>query len=211
MSTEANKALVRRYYEDVLHQGNIQLLEKITVPDYDEHDPIPGQASGQEGLKQRVGLLRSAFQPQFTLEDMIAEGDKVVVRWTNRGTHVGEFMGIPATGRSFSIAGIDIHRLRDGTEIGRFPPRHAVQDPSVRAALGTIERRLGHLRAMYDDLMQRGELRRCACGKPECDIYFISGRAAIAMDSLRLAILEEFRPIYPEFTVFLGPPEFQIP
>lgn len=111
MSTEENKAVVRRYYQEVLEGGNIQLLERIAVPDYDEHDPIPGQGNGLEGLKQRVEMLRGAFQPRFTLEDVIAERDKVVVRWTNRGTHVGKFMGIPPTGKSFSIAGIDIHRL----------------------------------------------------------------------------------------------------
>ena len=114
MSTDENKAVVRRYYQEVLEGGNLQLLEEIAVPDYEEHDPIPGQANRLEGLKQRVEVLRSAFQPRFTLEDMIAEGDKVVVRWTNRGTHVGEFMGIPPTGKSFSIAGIDIHRLSGG-------------------------------------------------------------------------------------------------
>lgn len=114
MSTDENRAVVRRYYQEVLEGGNIQLLEEMAIPDYDEHDPIPGQSNGLEGLKQRVEMLRSAFQPRFTLEDMIAEGDKVVVRWTNRGTHVGEFMGIPPTGKSFSIAGIDIHRLSGG-------------------------------------------------------------------------------------------------
>ena len=114
MSVEQNKAVVRRYYEEVLNGGTIQLLEDIATPGYDEHDPIPGQTNGLEGLKQRVEVLRGAFQPRFTLEDVIAEGDKVVVRWTNHGTHVGEFMGIPPTGRSFSIAGIDIHRLSDG-------------------------------------------------------------------------------------------------
>ena len=114
MTTEENKAQVRRYYEEVLNGGQIALLQEIAILDYNEHDPIPGQANGLEGLKQRVGMLRSAFQPRFTLEDMIAEGDKVVVRWTNRGTHVGEFMGIPPTGKSFSIAGIDIHRLSNG-------------------------------------------------------------------------------------------------
>ena len=114
MSTDENRAVVRRYYQEVLEGGNIQLLEEMAIPNYDEHDPIPGQSNGLEGLKQRVEMLRSAFQPRFTLEDMIAEGDKVVVRWTNRGTHVGEFMGIPPTGKSFSIAGIDIHRLSGG-------------------------------------------------------------------------------------------------
>jgi steroid delta-isomerase-like uncharacterized protein len=114
MPTEANKATIRRYYDEVLNGGNIRLLREIAVPDYDEHDPLPGQTDGLEGLQQRVEMLRTAFRPHFTLEDMIAEQDKVVVRWTNRGTHLGEFMGIPPTGRTFTIAGIDIHRLRDG-------------------------------------------------------------------------------------------------
>ena len=114
MSTEENKATVRRYYEEVLEGGNIALLEQMTIPDYHEHDPLPGQTDGLVGLQQRVEMLRSAFQPRFTLEDIIAEEDRVAVRWTNHGTHVGEFMGIPPTGKSFSIAGIDIHRLDDG-------------------------------------------------------------------------------------------------
>lgn len=114
MSSDENKAVVRRFYTEVLEAGNVSLLSEIAVPDYDEHDPIPGQTNGREGLKQRVEMLRSAFQPRFTLEDIIAEQDKVVVRWTNHGTHVGEFMGIPPTSKSFSIAGIDIHRLQDG-------------------------------------------------------------------------------------------------
>jgi steroid delta-isomerase-like uncharacterized protein len=114
MSAEENKAIVRRYYEDVLNAGNIDALEELAVAQYDEHDPLPGQANGLAGLRQRVEMLRSAFRPHFTIEDIIAEQDKVVVRWTNRGTHVGEFMGIPSTGKSFTIAGIDIHRLSDG-------------------------------------------------------------------------------------------------
>jgi steroid delta-isomerase-like uncharacterized protein len=114
MSVEENKAVVRRYYEEVLNRRNVGTLEEIAVPHYVEHDPLPGQTGGLQGLQQRVEMLSDAFQPHFTLEDLIAEGDKVVVRWTNRGTHIGEFMGIPPTGKSFSIAGIDIHRLQDG-------------------------------------------------------------------------------------------------
>lgn len=114
MSIEQNKTLIRRYYDEVLNGGNTRLLEEIAVSDYVEHDPIPGQTIGLTGLEQRVGMLRGAFQPHFTLEDIIAEGDRVVVRWINRGTHVGEFMGIPPTGKSFSITGIDIHRLSGG-------------------------------------------------------------------------------------------------
>jgi steroid delta-isomerase-like uncharacterized protein len=67
-----------------------------------------------EGLRQRVNTLRAALKQQFTLELLIAEGDKVAVLWTTRGTHIGEFMGLPPTGKSYTIQGIDIHELRDG-------------------------------------------------------------------------------------------------
>ena len=114
MSTERNKAVVQRYYEEVLNQGHLETLAHIAVADYREHAPLPGQADGRTGLQQRVELLRSAFQPVFILEDIIAEDDKVVVRWTHQGTHQGAFLGIPPTGKSFTITGIDIHALRDG-------------------------------------------------------------------------------------------------
>jgi steroid delta-isomerase-like uncharacterized protein len=114
MSTEGNKAVIRRYYDEVLNEGNLDILTDLAVMDYDEHDPLPGQATGLEGLRQRVAMLRGAFHPHFTIEDMIAEADEVAVRWTNRGVHVGEFAGMPPSGKSYTIAGIDIHRLRDG-------------------------------------------------------------------------------------------------
>lgn len=114
MTVEENKQVARRYYNEVLNAGNLNALDELAVPQYHEHDPLPGQADGREGLRQRVAMLRRAFQAQFTIEDIIAEGDKVVVRWTQRGTQVAEFLGMPATGKSFTIAGIDIHQLQDG-------------------------------------------------------------------------------------------------
>jgi steroid delta-isomerase-like uncharacterized protein len=72
-----------------------------------------GQANGRDGLAQRVNMLRCAFNPRFTLEDLVAERDRVVVRWTSHGTRVGTFLGMPPGGRSYTISGIDIHRLRD--------------------------------------------------------------------------------------------------
>jgi steroid delta-isomerase-like uncharacterized protein len=114
MSTQTNKAAVLRYYDEVLNAGNIDLLDELAVGAYDEHDPLPGQTDGREGLKQRVRLLRDAFAPRFSIDDLIADEDKVAVRWTNRGTHVGAFLGLAPTGRSFAIAGVDIHRLEEG-------------------------------------------------------------------------------------------------
>jgi steroid delta-isomerase-like uncharacterized protein len=114
MSENENKQLVRRYYEDVLTKGRLDVLETIARPDYVEHNPFPGHAQGLDGLRQRVNTLRTAFNPQFTLEHVIAEGDKVAVMWTSRGTHVGDWFGMPATGKSFTIQGVDVHQLRDG-------------------------------------------------------------------------------------------------
>jgi predicted ester cyclase len=103
LSQTENKQLLRRYYDEVLMQGRLDVLETIARADYVEHNPFPGHGQGLEGLKQ-----------QFTLEHLIAEGDKVAVLWTARGTQVGEFLGLPPTGKSFSIQGVDIHQFRDG-------------------------------------------------------------------------------------------------
>jgi steroid delta-isomerase-like uncharacterized protein len=115
MSDSDSKAVVRRYYDAVLNQRRVEVLDEIATEDYLEHDPFPGQGNGRADLKARVGMLFGAFNPlHFTIEDLIAEGDKVVVRWTNAGTQSGGFMGMPATGKEFGIAGIDIHVVRDG-------------------------------------------------------------------------------------------------
>lgn len=114
MSTEMNKNTVRRYYEEVHNLGKRDLLKEIAVEDYVEHNPFPGNGQGLTGFQERVEMLQSAFTMNFTIEDMIAEGDKVVVRWTNHNVHHGTFMGIPATGKSATISGIDIHLLRNG-------------------------------------------------------------------------------------------------
>lgn len=135
MGTEDNKAVARRYYQDVLNTGNIDALDELAVAQYNEHDPLPGQATGREGLRQRVEMLRSAFHPQFTIDDMVAEQDKVVVRWTSRGTHVGAFMGLPATGKPFTFGGIDIHRLQDGKLAEHW---HVVDQLSQLQQLGVI-------------------------------------------------------------------------
>jgi steroid delta-isomerase-like uncharacterized protein len=114
VTTETNKAIVRRLYDEVLNTGDVEALEGLAVMDYEEHDPLPGQGTGREGLRDRVSMLISGLAPRFTIEDVIAERDRVVVRWTNRGRHVGQFMGMPPTNREYEIAGIDIYRLEDG-------------------------------------------------------------------------------------------------
>jgi steroid delta-isomerase-like uncharacterized protein len=106
--------VIRRFYEDVLVGGDLGALDEIATADYQEHDPLPGQGEGLKGLKERVTMLKEGLAVRFTIEDVIQADDKLVVRWTNSGTHVGEFLGIPPTNKSFSVAGIDIYRLEDG-------------------------------------------------------------------------------------------------
>ena len=135
MSTEANKSVVRRYYEDVFNSANVGLLDELAVPDYDEHSPFPGQPNGIEGLKARVAALLAAFRPTFTLHQVIGEGDTVVAYWTNTGTHQGEFMGIRPSGRTLTISGVDIHRLRDGRMAEHW---HVVEELQMLQQLGVI-------------------------------------------------------------------------
>ena len=105
-----------RLVEELMGGGDVSLVAEILSPDFVEHEELPpGTPSGYEGFAQYVTMLHAAF-PDFTLtvEDMVAEGDKVTVRHTGTGTHEGEFMGMPATGKSITIPGIDILRVKDG-------------------------------------------------------------------------------------------------
>jgi predicted ester cyclase len=114
MSEDANKQVVLRLYEEVGNEGRLEVVDEIASPDHVEHNPFPGQAQGAEGLKQRVSMVRAAFNPTFTIEHVIAEGDRVAVMWTNRGEHVGDWFGFAPTGKSVTAHGVDIHLLRDG-------------------------------------------------------------------------------------------------
>jgi steroid delta-isomerase-like uncharacterized protein len=116
MSTEQNKALFRRFVDEVFNHGNMSLVDELVAPDFVEHEELPpGIPQDREGAKQLTTMLRSAF-PDFkaTIHDIIAEGDKVAVRMTWSGTQQGEFMGIPPTGKSVSIGVFDIVRVAGG-------------------------------------------------------------------------------------------------
>ena len=109
-----NKMKERRFFEEIWSKGNFAVVDDLVAPDYIDHNANTSTA-GPEGVREEVSLYRNAFPDLvFTIEDVIAEGDRVAVRWTNAGTNVGDFLGIPATGRSFSVPGIDIYRLEDG-------------------------------------------------------------------------------------------------
>lgn len=116
MSTEENKALVRRQFEAIWDGGNLAVIDELYAPNYVNHDPAnPEQAGGPGGFKQRVSLYRTAFPDlHLTIEDQVAEGDKVVTRWTASGTHKGDLMGTPPTGKSASVTGMLISRIEGG-------------------------------------------------------------------------------------------------
>jgi len=117
MSAEENKRIVRRLFEEVMNRGNLALLDELVAPDYVDHDPAnpPDLPPGREGLKQLISGYRAAFPDmQMTIEEQVAEGDKVVTRWTTRGTHKGELMGIAPTGKQATVTGIFIDRVKNG-------------------------------------------------------------------------------------------------
>ena len=117
MSKEENKAMVRRIFEEVIVKGNLSAVDEIMASNYVYH--FPGQdVKGPEGFKEFVKMMRTAFPDlSMTIEDQIAEGDKVATRETMRGTHKGDFMGIAATGKQVTFTGMVIVHFQDGKEV----------------------------------------------------------------------------------------------
>ena len=117
MSLEANKAIVMQLYEEVFNKGDLDLADKLIAPNAVNHDPAapPDIPGGAPGVKAVVTMLRSAFPgDHHTIEDLIAEGDKVVVRLIHSGTHQGTFLGLPPTGKHITNTSIHIFRFADG-------------------------------------------------------------------------------------------------
>jgi len=116
MSAEENKALFRRYVEEGWAKGNVEVADEVFADRYVAHQPDGfAQERGPEDVKQFLRQYREAFPDlQITIEDQIAEGEKVVTRWSSRGTHQGEFRGIGPTGNEVRLTGIGIFRFSDG-------------------------------------------------------------------------------------------------
>ena len=116
MSAEANKALVRRFYEEVWGSGNYDVADEVFAPDYVRHDFRPGDPSpGPEGQKKIARDFRTAFPDlTFELELLFGEGDFVAGRWTATGTHTGRWAGVEPTGRTMRFSAANIFRFADG-------------------------------------------------------------------------------------------------
>jgi steroid delta-isomerase-like uncharacterized protein len=117
MSVEQNKALVRRSVEEFYNRENVNVdvVDEIYAADFVSHDPAGFKAGGMEQLKQLMTSIYAAF-PDFHLDidELIAEGDKVVKRFTIHCTHQGEFMGVPPTGKAITFSGTDTYRIAGG-------------------------------------------------------------------------------------------------
>jgi steroid delta-isomerase-like uncharacterized protein len=113
--SEENKARIREFIERVLTGGEIDATGDYFHSDVVEEVPFPGQGPGLQGLKETLTRIRHAFpDSQWSVEEQIAEGNKVLTRFTWSGTHQGEFLGIPATNRPVRVWGMVIDRFEDG-------------------------------------------------------------------------------------------------
>jgi len=110
-----NKAIYRRFLEEAFNRGNLRVLDEVLAPDYVFHDAPAGSPQGPEVIRRTVTRFRTGFPDlRITIEEMVAEGDKVAARATTRGTHLGEFFGIPATGKRVEMQGLTMVTVRDG-------------------------------------------------------------------------------------------------
>jgi steroid delta-isomerase-like uncharacterized protein len=115
--SERNKALVRRELEEIFNEGKLDLADELLAADYVVHDSaLPEPVRGIDGFKRlRAGYQNASSDLRTTINDMIAEDDKVVTRWTTRGTHdKGEMLGVPPTGKQVEVTGITLNRISEG-------------------------------------------------------------------------------------------------
>jgi steroid delta-isomerase-like uncharacterized protein len=121
MSSEQNKAIVRRAFEEPW-TGNLDVVDELIASDYIGHDPAsPEPLRGPEGVKEFISTYRAAFpDARIAVEQQLAEGDLVATRWSARGTHEGELLGLSATGKQVTVSGLTFSRLEGGKIVEEF-------------------------------------------------------------------------------------------
>lgn len=130
-NVERNKALICRFADEAINRKNWDAIHDIVAEDFVEHVPFPGQGPGRDGLRNVIGVFTRAFPDiQWTTHEQIGEGDTVVSRFSWTGTHRGEFLGIPATGRRVTVWGVVIDVVR----AGKFAESRIIMD-----ALGLMQ------------------------------------------------------------------------
>jgi steroid delta-isomerase-like uncharacterized protein len=108
------KEMAQRWYSEVMSEGKTEVIDELCAPDFLDHDPLPGSTADLAGLKDFVAQIRAAFPDmQVTADDIVAEGDRLAVRSTMRGTHEGDFMGIPGSGKKVEVSNYDFVRFEN--------------------------------------------------------------------------------------------------
>lgn len=128
MTSEKNKALVRRFYEEI-DKGNLDAIDELVAEDYIDHNPppFPGLESGREGLKQAFKIFWTATPGYHRIDKQIAEGDKVVTRLTGIGKHEGDLPGAPRTGNDLMMTSITIHRIANGKLVEKWSEKNVLR------------------------------------------------------------------------------------
>jgi len=121
MSSEQNKKIVRRLIEEPW-KGNLSVVDELIDSKYVGYDPsIPEPLRGPDGFKENVANYLAAYSnARITVEDQIAEGDKVATRWTGRGTHDGDLMGVGPTGKQVTVSGLTFSRIANGKVVEEY-------------------------------------------------------------------------------------------
>jgi len=135
MTTDENKAIVRRFIDEIFIGGRYETVDELLADDFVAHT-WPSTGHPKDDLKAAIGRTSGALaDPEFTVHDLIAEGDRVAVRLTSAATQVGEFMGMPASGKRYSIDEIHIFRLRDGKVVEHW---HQLDQMGLMKQLGAM-------------------------------------------------------------------------
>jgi steroid delta-isomerase-like uncharacterized protein len=137
MSAESNKLLFNRYFSEGTNKGNLSVVEEVFDTNYVHHDPAGlDSVVGLDAVKEHIMTLRRAFPDlEFRVHDFIAEGDDIVIRWTVVGTHTGDYFGIPATGKSFAVTGMNHWKTANGKAVEGWVSR---DDMGLMRQLGLI-------------------------------------------------------------------------
>lgn len=147
-----NKALIRRWLDEVLTQGYTRRVDEIFASNYVLHGPsLAQEVHGREGIGRYVATLRAAIPDlRFTIEDQIAEGDMVVTRWTARGTHQERFLDYPPTGNQMAMTGIEFDRVVDGKIDEAWVSYHLFTDSTLDP--DRVKRVLAMMNSAFPDL-----------------------------------------------------------
>ena len=136
MSVDEIREVGRRFVEEVINKQNLAAADELVAENFVELDPLPGQAQGREGLKQILAMLFAAFPDlHWSVEEDAAEGEKLWSRFTWRGTHRGDFLGVPATGNQVEVNGVVIDRIVEGKMVDS---RILMNELSLMQQLGVI-------------------------------------------------------------------------